>query len=153
MGITIKKGSEKGFKRGSEKGVSRRCLERTFEEYAPLGLCSKEGSGCPKFLAGNVFQQVPTLLEKYSPIFWQHEMLFRPRLGHFPARKMAAGKSGRPSGTLLDFRSETATAFLSFSEPYCHNVRAIRANRLKPAIRHFSAPKRDSQTKGSVREP
>ena len=36
-----------------------------------------------------------------------------------------------------------------------HNVRAIRANRLKPAIRKIliSPPKRDSQRRGSVREP
>ena len=40
MGLTVKKGSEKGLsKRGSEKGLSRRCLERLLEEYAPLGVC------------------------------------------------------------------------------------------------------------------
>ena len=64
------------------------------------------------FLAGNVFQQISMLLDDSSPIFRQHEMLFLPRFGHFPARKMAAGKSAPPSVMLLD--SETATAFLSF---------------------------------------
>ena len=34
---------------------------------------------------------------------------------------------------------------------YFHNVRAIRANRLKDS--RFSAPKRDLQKRGSVREP
>ena len=73
--------------------------------------------GCPKFLAGKVFRQISTLLENSSPIFRQHsEMLSLPRFGHFPARKMAAGKSAPPSGALLDFSSETATAFLSFSD-------------------------------------
>ena len=39
----------------------------------------------------------------YSPIFRQHKMLSLPKFGHFLARKMAAGKSAPPSGTLLDF--------------------------------------------------
>ena len=49
MGFTVKKGSEKGSQKGfSEKGISRRCLERPFEEYAPLGErprfgCSEKG--------------------------------------------------------------------------------------------------------------
>ena len=81
-------------------------------------------------------------LEKFSdsPFFRQHEMLSLPRFGHFPARKMAAGKSAPPScypcqglgifrqgkrllenrPRLLErswiFSSKTATAFLSFSE-------------------------------------
>ena len=38
MGFTVKKGSEKVLRRGPEKAVSRVCLERTLEEYAPLGL-------------------------------------------------------------------------------------------------------------------
>ena len=38
--------------------------------------------------------------------------------------------------------------------PYFHNVRATRANRLKPAIRNYLwPPKRDSPKRGSVREP
>ena len=36
---------------------------------------------------------------------------------------------------------------------YFHNVRAIRANRLKPAICNFWPRKRDSPNKASVREP
>ena len=35
--------------------------------------------------------------------YWRHEMLSLPRFGHFLVRKMAAGKSAPPSGTLLDF--------------------------------------------------
>ena len=38
-----------------------------------------------------------------TPIFSQRKMLFLPGFGHFPARKVAAGKSAPPSGTLLDF--------------------------------------------------
>ena len=64
---------------------------------------AREGSGCPKLLAGKVFGQISTLLENSSPIFRQHEMLSLPRFGHFPARKTAAGKLAAPSGTLLDF--------------------------------------------------
>ena len=60
---------------------------------------TREGCGCPKFLAGKVFLQISTLLENTSPIFRQHEMLSLSRFGHFPARKMTAGISG----TLLDF--------------------------------------------------
>ena len=74
---------------------------------------SREGSGCPKFLAGKVFRQNSTLLENSSPIFRQHEMLFLPRFGHFPSRKMAAGRSAPPSWI---FSSETATTFLTVSE-------------------------------------
>ena len=64
---------------------------------------TREGCGCLKFLAGNVFRQISTLLENYSPVLLQHEMLSLPRFGHFPARKMAAGKSAAPAGTLLKF--------------------------------------------------
>ena len=39
---------------------------------------------------------------KFSPIFRQHETLSLPRFGHLPERKMAAGESATPSGTLLD---------------------------------------------------
>ena len=45
---------------------------------------------------------------RLSQIFWQHEILSLRRFGHFPARKVAAGKIGPAS-------SETATAFLSTS--------------------------------------
>ena len=79
---------------------------------------TREGCGCPKFVAGKVLRQISTLLENYCPIFRQREMLCLPRFGHFPARKMAAGKSAPPSGTLLDFllRDRHATAFLSSPE-------------------------------------
>ena len=42
-------------------------------------------------------------LNQSSQIFRQHEMQSLPRFEHFLARKMAAGKSAPPSGTLLDF--------------------------------------------------
>ena len=38
-------------------------------------------------------------------------------------------------------------------KPLFSSQRAIRANRLKTAIRNFSPPKCDSQKRGSVREP
>ena len=37
-GFYSKKGCEKVSQKGSEKGVSRMCLERPLEEYAPLGV-------------------------------------------------------------------------------------------------------------------
>ena len=74
----------------------------------------RRGCGCPKFLAGKVFRQISTLLENYSQIFRQHEMLSLPRFGHFPATKMAAGKSGPPSGTLLDFLLRDRHSLLEF---------------------------------------
>ena len=67
-----------------------------------------EGCDCPKFLAGRAFRQIATLLENDSPIFRQHKMLSVPRFGHFPARKMAAGRERS-----WIFFSETATAFLT----------------------------------------
>ena len=51
---------------------------------------TREGRGCPKFLAGKVFGQISMLVENSSPIFRQHEMLSLPRFGHFPARTTAA---------------------------------------------------------------
>ena len=76
---------------------------------------TREGCGCPKFVAGKVFRQISTLLENYSQIFRQREMLSLPRFGHFPARKMAAGKSAPPSGTLLDFLLQDRHSLLEFS--------------------------------------
>ena len=78
-------------------------IDPTCYECLTINQKTREGCGCRKFLAGRVFRQVLTLLENYSPIFQQHEMLSQPRFGHFPARKMAAGKSAPPSGTLLEF--------------------------------------------------
>ena len=79
---------------------------------------TREGCGCPKFLAGKVFRQISTLLENSSPIFRQHEMLSLPWFGHFPARKTAAGKLAAPSGTLLDFLLRDRHSFLLLS-PFC----------------------------------
>ena len=76
---------------------------------------TREGSGCPKFVAGKALQQISTLLENNSPIFRQREMLSLPRFGNFPARKMAAGKSAPPSGTLLDFLLRDRHSLLEFS--------------------------------------
>ena len=55
------------------------------------------------------------LLENYSLIFRQREMLSLPRFGHLPARKMAAGKSAPPSRTLLDFLLRDRHRLLEFS--------------------------------------
>ena len=38
MGFTVKRVLRRVLRRGSEKGLSRRCLERPLEEYAPLGV-------------------------------------------------------------------------------------------------------------------
>ena len=78
---------------------------------------TREGCGCPKFLAGKVFRQISTQLENSSPIFRQHEMLSLPRFGHFPARKTAAGKLAAPSATLLDFLLRDRHSFLV--SPHC----------------------------------
>ena len=75
---------------------------------------TREGCGCPKLLAGKDFWQILTLLEKCSPIFRKHEMLSLPRFGHFLARKMAAGKSAAPAGTLLDFLPRNHHSLLEF---------------------------------------
>ena len=75
---------------------------------------TREGRGCPKFLAGEVFGQISTLLENSSPIFRQHEMLSLRRFGHFPARKTAAGKLVVASGTLLDFLLRDRHSLLEF---------------------------------------
>ena len=50
---------------------------------------TREGCGCRELLPGKIFWQLSTLPEKF--------------VTDFPARKMAAGKSAPPSGTLLDF--------------------------------------------------
>ena len=39
---------------------------------------TRGGCGCPTSLAGRIFRQILTLLEKPSPIFWRHEMLSLP---------------------------------------------------------------------------
>ena len=76
--------------------------------------CQKiqEGCGCPKFHAGKVcgkFRRCSTLLDIIRRFSGSTKSL--PRFGRFPAKRMAAGKSASPSGTLS---SETDTAFLSF---------------------------------------
>ena len=63
-------------------------------------------------LARKAFRQISTLLDNYSPIFWQHEMLSLPRFGH--SMTMAAGKSAPPSGTLLDFLLRDRHGLLEF---------------------------------------
>ena len=67
-----------------------------------------------KYVAGKVFWQISMLLENYSPILQQHNMLSLPKFGHFPARKMAAGKLTSPSGTLLDFFLRDRRSLLKF---------------------------------------
>ena len=55
---------------------------------------------------------------KFSLIFRQHEMLWLPRFRHFPARKMAAGRSAPPSVTLLDFLLWDCRSLLEFLWPF-----------------------------------
>ena len=76
---------------------------------------TREGCGCPKFLAGKVFRRILTLLENHSLIFRRHQVLSLPRFGRFLAGKAAVGKIGpafgnapgfsplRPPHSLLEF--------------------------------------------------
>ena len=75
---------------------------------------TREGCGCPKFAAGKVSRQISTLLENDFPSFRQREMLSLPRLGHFPARRTAAGKLAAPAGMLLDFLLRDRHSLLEF---------------------------------------
>ena len=65
-------------------------------------------------LLGEFSGKFSTLLENSSPIFRQRGMLSLPKFGHFPARKMAAGKLAPPSGTLLDFLLRDRHSLLKF---------------------------------------
>ena len=38
MGFTVERVLRRVLRRGSEKAVSRKCIERPLEEYAPLGV-------------------------------------------------------------------------------------------------------------------
>ena len=71
---------------------------------------TREGCGCPKFLAGRVFRQISMLLKKFFPDFAAAPNAVPAKVGLPPATKFAAGKPAPPSGMLLDFSSETATA-------------------------------------------
>ena len=86
---------------------------------------TREGCGCPKFLAGKVLRKILTLLENSSPIVRQHEMLSLPRFGHFPARKTAAGKFAAPSGTLLDFLLRDSAILVSSNVRSLHTLRVF----------------------------
>ena len=83
-------------------GVST-VFQRNTLRCAAAGLKTREGCGCRKVLAGKVFRQFFDAAGKCFPDFPAAEMLSPPRFGHFPARRMATGKSAPPSGTLLDF--------------------------------------------------
>ena len=54
-------------------------------------------------LLENKFRANFDAAEKLFRDFPAARMLSLPGFGHFPARKMAAGKSAPPSGMLLDF--------------------------------------------------
>ena len=64
------------YSRGTIKSLPWSFPSLTFQK-------TREGCGCLKLLAGKVFGQISTLLEKSSPIFRQHEMLFLPSLVAF----------------------------------------------------------------------
>ena len=89
----------------------RNGLDSLFKEVSQK---TREGCGCPKFPAGKGFPAKFDTAGKYSPIFRQREMLSLPRFGHFPARKMAAGKLAAPAGTLLDFLLRDRHSLLEF---------------------------------------
>ena len=95
---------------------------------------TREGRGCPKFVAGKVFRQISTLLENCSLIFRQLELLFLPRFGHSPARKILLENRHRLRERCLIFASETATTFLSSPEcsSYTCKRRATLCNYGKP---------------------
>ena len=59
------------------------------------------------------------------------------------------GDSQRESGRFARIDSHESIQ----KKNYFRNLQAIRANRLKSPIRNFWPPKRDSQKRGSVREP
>ena len=67
----------------------------------------------------------------------QHE---KPRFGHCLVRKMAGGQSAPPSGMLLDFASETATAWLSFSDQAATVIPVQEEN--SPAFKNFGSQRR-----------
>ena len=64
-------------------------------------------------------------------------MLPLPRSGHFPARKMAAGRSPHLRERSWIFSSETVTAFLSFSD--CRRVVGICRD-MSQTVMTFSVP-------------
>ena len=86
------------------RNFQSRSKSRIFLIFGPSGISeTSRRLSLSEFLAGRVFRQISSLLEKSSPIFRRHERLSLPRFGHCPARNTAAGKSAPPSGTLLDF--------------------------------------------------
>ena len=101
-----------------------------------------------------------TLLEKFSPIFRQRQMLSLPRFGHFLARKMAAGKSSPPSGTLLDFLlwdRHSLLEFLWLGDPAatlfitrdtCSDSIALKSNTLQNGVSHRCACAKLSTKRG-----
>ena len=108
---------------------------------------TREGCGCPKFLAAKVFGQISTLLENSSPIFRQHEILSLARFGHFPARKTAAGKLAAPSGTLLDFLLRDRHNLLEF---FCAHLRSSHSLRIYPYPMVWPLPRPWSETMASI---
>ena len=77
---------------------------------------TREGCSCPKLFPRRFSRQISTLLESSSLIFRQCVLLSLPRFGHCPVRKMAAGNGPCLRACSWIFSSETATAFLSFSD-------------------------------------
>ena len=75
----------------------------------------REGCGCPKFLAGKVFRQLSTLLEKFLPPFSGSTKCDPCQgLGIFQQGKWLLENRPRLRERSWIFSSETATAVLTF---------------------------------------
>ena len=123
-----------------------------------------------------VSKKAPTVSEKASPDFLYPQIIYDTFLAltsccvfHSQSERLVIRGSGRMLGRLCwsyfcrpcfgtsdlrwpgDSQRESGRFALridSQKTPCFHDVRAICANRLKPGIRNFKPPKRDSQNKG-----
>ena len=77
---------------------------------------TREGCGCPKFLAGKVFRQLSTLLENFPRFSGSTKCYLCQGLGTFWQQKWLLENWPRLQERCWIFSSETATAFLSFSD-------------------------------------
>ena len=64
---------------------------------------TREGCGCPKFLAGKVFRQISTLLENSSPIFPAAQNAIPAKVWAFSGKDNGCWKIGRACGNAAGF--------------------------------------------------
>ena len=104
--------------------VVRSCVKLSTKggQRTILGQCKSPWKGIARYGVSCFSRRISTLLESSSPIFRQREMLSLARFGPFPEKKMAAGNRPRLWERSWIFSSETATAFLSFSEYHCNTI-------------------------------